>query len=412
MDQIMTPNTQATILVSQLHPLTTNSNQVSRIVFRVQVDERSFDLYIESSSLIEQPGLEAAVPLALLPAMKLGQPIHVKGAVSKTFLDGVRRVMDYYAASFEGFSIVPITADSYYQAKPNQAKPSQTKPETSQRKASFFSGGVDSFFTLLKARDELTDIITIRGFDMSLSDDDRWQKTSASAQIVANQLNIQRHEVESNFGSIIKEFGLWIEHGHGMALACVARSLAGLFGEIRVPGSDTIEDQIPWGSSIFTDPLYSDERLSIVHDACTANRADKIIFLSKEPLALKHLRVCPGVKNDGNYNCCRCEKCLRTMLTFYTIGALDTVPAFPLPLTPAIIAGVLVTTEGQLFFTDENIQLMQRYRPDDKAMLRALRIQRNRPFWVSNILILVHRKCRHLVRNIKKIMHRIQLRAH
>ena len=397
----MKPNTQATILVSQLRPLTTNSNQVPRIVFRVQVDERSFDLYIQSSSLAEQPGLEAAVPLALLPAMKLGQPIHVKGAVSKTFLEGVRRVIDHYASSFEEFSIVPITADSYYQAK----------PETSQRKASFFSGGVDSFFTLLKARDELTDIITIRGFDMSLSDSDRWQKTSSSAQIVANELNIQLHEVESNFGSIIKEFGSWVEHGHGMALACVARSLAGLFDEIRAPGSDDIDHQVPWGSSIFTDPQYSDERLSIVHDTCSATRSDKIIFLSKKPLALKHLRVCPGVKNDGNYNCCRCEKCLRTMLTFYAIGALDTVPAFPLPLTPAIVAGVLVPTECQLFFTDENIQLMQHYRPDDKAMLRALRIQRNRPFWVSNILMWVHRKRRHLVRNIKKIMHQIQLRT-
>ena len=271
----MKPNTQATILVSQLRPLTTNSNQVPRIVFRVQVDERSFDLYIQSSSLAEQPGLEAAVPLALLPAMKLGQPIHVKGAVSKTFLEGVRRVIDHYASSFEEFSIVPITADSYYQAK----------PETSQRKASFFSGGVDSFFTLLKARDELTDIITIRGFDMSLSDSDRWQKTSSSAQIVANELNIQLHEVESNFGSIIKEFGSWVEHGHGMALACVARSLAGLFDEIRAPGSDDIDHQVPWGSSIFTDPQYSDERLSIVHDTCSATRSDKIIFFVQETVS-------------------------------------------------------------------------------------------------------------------------------
>lgn len=397
----MKPNTQATILVSQLHPLTTNSNQVHRIVFRVQVDERSFDLYIESSSLTEQPGLEAAVPLALLPAMKLGQPIHVMGAVSETFLKGVRRVIDHYASSFEEFSIVPITADSYYQAK----------PETSQRKASFFSGGVDSFFTLLKARDELTDIITIRGFDMSLSDCDRWQKTSSSAQIVANELNIQLHEVESNFGSIIKEFGSWVEHGHGMALACVARSLAGLLGEIRVPGSDDIDHQVPWGSSIFTDPQYSDERLSVVHDTCSATRADKIVFLSTKPLALKYLRVCPGIKNDGNYNCCRCEKCLRSMVTFYAIGALDQVPAFPLPLTPELVAGVLILTKDPLFFTDENIQLMKHYRPNDKAMLKALHIQRSRPFWVAHMLTRFHRKRRHLVRNIKKIMHRIQLRT-
>jgi hypothetical protein len=379
------------ILVSQLHPLKANPDQVPRTVFRVQVGDRSFDLYIQSSSLVEQPGLEAAVPLALLPAMKLCQPIHVKGAVSETFVEGVRRVIDYYASSFEGFSIVSVTADSYYQAKPG----------TSQRKASFFSGGVDSFFTLLKARDELTDIITIRGFDMSLSDSNRWQKTSTTAQIVANELNIHSHEVESNFGSIIKEFGSWVEQGHGMVLACVARSLAGLFGEIRVPGSFDIEHQIPWGSSVFTDQQYSDERLSI--------RTDKTIFLSSEPLALKYLRVCPGIKNDGNYNCCRCEKCLRSMVTFYAIGTLDKVSAFPLPLTSTLVARVLVTNEAQRLFTDENIQLMQQSRPDDKAMLRALRIQRNRPFWISQILMRFRRKRRHLVRNIKKIMQRFHM---
>jgi hypothetical protein len=389
---------QTMVLVSQLQPFTVNANQVPRVVFRVQVGERLFDLYIQGPSLVEQTGLEAALPLALLPAMKLCRPIHVKGAVSETFVEGVRRVIDHYASSFEGFSVVPITADSYYQAE----------PETSQRKASFFSGGVDSFFTLLKARDELTDIITIRGFDMSLTDNDRWQKTSSSAQMVASELGINFHEVESNAGSIIKEFGLWIEHGHGMALASVARSFAGLFGEIRVPGSYAIDQQVPWGSSPFTDPQYSDERISIVHDACSARRPNKIIFLANEPLALKYLRVCPGTKNDGKYNCCRCEKCLRTMAAFYAIGALDKVLTFPLPITPKLVAKALVADEGTRYALDRNIELMQDYRPDDKAMLRALHTQRNRPFWVSKILMWYRRKRRHQARKIKRIMQLFQ----
>ena len=387
------------ILVSQLHPLGSNSNQIPRIDYRVQVGERSFDLYIQSASLVEQPGLDVALPLALLPAMRLGQPIHVEGALSETFLEGVKRVVNYYAANFEGFSIIPITADSYYKAK----------AEASQRKASFFSGGVDSFFSLFKARDELTDIITIRGFDMSLSDSDRWQKTSSSAQTVADELNIQLHEVECNFGSIIKEYGSWVEHGHGMVLACVARSLAGLFGEVIVPGTEDINHQVPWGSTIFTDPQYSDERLSIVHDACPANRSDKIVSLANEPLALKYLRVCPGAKNDGNYNCCRCEKCLRTMVAFYAAGALDAVSAFPLSLTPKLVAGVLLTRVDQRVDTDVSIQVMQRYRPDDQAMLRALHIQKSRPLWISHLRLKLRRKRRHLVRKIKKLMSRISL---
>jgi hypothetical protein len=387
------------ILVSPLQAFHLNSNQVPRVVYRVQVGERSFDLYIQSPSLVEQPGMEVAVPLALLPAMRLGQPIHVQGALSQTFLEGLRRIVDHYAASFEEFTSVAITADSYYEGQ----------PATSQRKACFFSGGVDSFFSLLKAKEELTDIITIRGFDMSLSDSDRWQKTSSSAQSVADELGIQLHEVECNFGSIIKAYGKWVEHGYGIVLACVARSLAGLMGEVRIPGSADIDHQIPFGSSIFTDPQYSDERLTIVHDTCPANRIDKIVAIAHEPLAHQYLRVCPGTRNDGNYNCCRCEKCMRTMVTFYAIGVFDHVSAFHLPLTPKLVASALLTTSGHQEFTDENIQTMERYRPDDRGMLKALHIQRNRPFWILELRLKLRRKRRHLMRKINKLRHRSSL---
>ena len=386
------------ILVTQLHALSSATHQVPRIVYQIQVGERSFELYIQSASLVEQAGLEVAAPLALLPAMRLGQPIHVEGALSETFVEGLKEIMEHYASSFEGFTVVPITADSYYRA---EASPSS-------RKASFFSGGVDSFYTLLKGRDELTDIITIRGFDMSLKDQVRWDQTRASAQAVADALEVQLHAVECNFGSIIKAYGKWLEHGHGIALACVARAFAGLFGQVRVPGSEDINHQVPWGSSIFTDPKYSDERLSIVHDACEANRVDKVFSLSNEALALKYLRVCPGTRNDGLYNCCRCEKCLRTMLPFYAMGVLKDVSAFPLPLTPKLIAGVLLTREAQREVVDGNIQVIQRYRPEDQAMLKALQIQRDRPLWVSHIRLRLRRKHRHLVRKFQKIIHRMK----
>lgn len=389
------------ILVSQLHPLSSTPSEVPRIVYRVQVGERSFDLYIQSPSLVEQPGLEVALPLAILPAMRRGEPIHVEGAISETFLDGVKQVMEYYVSSFDGFTVVPISADAYYKAEPS----------VSSRKASFFSGGVDSFFSLLKGRDELTDIITIRGFDMSLKDQARWEKTRASAQAVADELNIKLHEVECNFGSIIKAYGKWLEHGHGIALASVARSLAGLFGEVRIPSSDSIEDQVPWGSSIFSDPKYSDERLEVVHDACAANRVDKTVYLGNEPLALKYLRVCPGSKHDELYNCCRCEKCLRTMVSLYAIGVLDSVSAFPLPLTPKSVANALYITSWHRMFTDENIELMQRCRPDDVAMIKALKVQRDRPLWRSKVLAKLRRKRRHMKRKLKKWMMRLDLVA-
>ena len=392
----MQTNSDTPILISRIGSSIADAEQVPCITFRFQVDSRSYDLYVKSHSLVEQPGLDAAIPLAILPAMRLRKAIHVNGAVSRTFIDGVKRAMRFYATSFEGFSEVPITADSCYEARPGP----------SQRRASFFSGGVDSFFTLLKGRNELTDIITIRGFDMSLGDADRWEKTRASAHAVAAELGIRFHELESNFGSMIKEFGLWIEHGHGLALACAARSLAGLFAEIRIPGTFSSDGQIPWGSSAFSDPEFSDERLAIIHDTCAATRTDKIEFLAQQPLALQYLRVCPGVKNDANYNCCRCEKCLRTMVSLYACGALERAAAFPLPLTPELVSRTLVLTDAVKAFTDENIRLLQRYRPENDEMLKALRIQRDRPLWLARLLAKTSRKRRHLRSNLRRILDR------
>ena len=181
---------------------------------------------------------------------------------------------------------------------------------------------------------------------------------------------------------------------------------AGLFAEIRIPSTFSSDGQIPWGSSAFSDPEFSDERLAIIHDTCAATRTDKIEFLAQQPLALQYLRVCPGVKNDANYNCCRCEKCLRTMVSLYACGALERAAAFPLPLTPELVSRTLVLTDAVKAFTDENIRLLQRYRPENDEMLRALRIQRDRPLWLARLLAKTSRKRRHLRSNLRRILDR------
>jgi hypothetical protein len=99
------------------------------------------------------------------------------------------------------------------------------------------------------------------------------------------------------------------------------------------------------------------------------------------------------------------------MVVLYAIGALDNASAFPLQLTPKLVAGAIVPTAdvGQMYYVDDNIKLMQHYRPDDKAMLKALHIQRNRPYWVAKILMWSRRKRRHLARKIKKNLQRFQI---
>ena len=56
---------------------------------------------------------------------------------------------------------------------------------------------------------------------------------------------------------------------------------------------------------------------------------DKLRGIAEHPLVQRHLRVC--WKNYGRRdNCCRCEKCLRTMLMLDALGKLGPFEAFPL----------------------------------------------------------------------------------
>ena len=83
------------------------------------------------------------------------------------------------------------------------------------------------------------------------------------------------------------------------------------------------------------------ETVDIVHSGAEATRAEKIARLSRSSVALAHLRVC--WQNVGKaYNCCRCEKCLRTMADLELCGVLDGMEAFPLPLTPDVMRSVRI----------------------------------------------------------------------
>src|SRR5690606_5548103 len=103
-----------------------------------------------------------------------------------------------FAASFDAFSAVDIQVDELYQAEPGVPGP---------RRAAFFSGGVDSFFTLLKGRDELTDLIYIHGFDVRLDDWPRRRAISDMGNAVAAHMGMRFVEVESNLAKVIEDFG-------------------------------------------------------------------------------------------------------------------------------------------------------------------------------------------------------------
>jgi len=116
----------------------------------------------------------------------------------------------------------------------------------------------------------------------------------------------------------------------------------------------------PWASHPLTDPLFSDESLSVLHDGCEAGRVDKVLALSGSALALQHLRVC-WERVEGAYNCGVCEKCLRTMTSLYAVGVLQQSASFPQRLEAAQILALVLYDESLKIFARENLRLLEQH---------------------------------------------------
>ena len=75
----------------------------------------------------------------------------------------------------------------------------------------------------------------------------------------------------------------------------------------------------------------SSESLDVINDGAEMSKFEKIVALSQIPETYDTLRVCYK-KPDGLMNCCRCGKCMNTMMTLDMCSVLHNYKTFPLPL--------------------------------------------------------------------------------
>ncbi|MCB1101314.1 MAG: hypothetical protein KDL10_03075, partial [Kiritimatiellae bacterium] len=111
-------------------------------VRREQPDTEPFELQFEVPAPhadFLSTGIEPALIAALFPAMATGETIRTAHPVSSRLAYGLRQIMDYFQLWFpDKLQTVPIEAPRH-----------QDSPATGSRTTGmFFSGGVDSFYTL------------------------------------------------------------------------------------------------------------------------------------------------------------------------------------------------------------------------------------------------------------------------
>jgi hypothetical protein len=290
----------------------------------------------------------------LLPSMREGEDLIIKGNIPEQLYKGMYAVMQEALHWHVGLKPIRIHADEL-----------TADAQQPDRIASFFSGGVDSFYSYLKHKADpagagsVDSLLLVNGFDIDLHSAQLWNRTLQHMQAVAAAENVELVVVQTNIREFVAPILSW-DYSHGGCLAAIGLLLRNEFRQIYIPSTHSVDEQIAWGSNLALDEHWSTEGVTFVHDGTEATRLEKVISqIAQSPLALEHLRVCYE-DEDGAYNCAKCDKCLRTMINLYIAGALDRAGTFPHHIDPELVAAVpTIADENGSIFHNENLRALR-----------------------------------------------------
>lgn len=266
------------------------------------------------------PAPEAFASAFLAAADHRGRVVDVADPLDAGFLEGMARRSAIHRRWWE------LPPGAALRATARAPEPKKRHPH----RALLFSGGVDSFFSLLCGpRPDV--VVFVHGIDMDVRDTARLaafrptlaavcEATGARPAVVRTDL--RRHPW---FRS-----APWAK-AHGGALTAAALVLGRVAGTVGISGSDGGPYPVPWGSHPETDPLASTSRVRIEQVGWQHERLEKLASIAEHPLVQRHLRVC-WVDDDAALNCGRCEKCLRNMTFLLARGVLARCASFPPPV--------------------------------------------------------------------------------
>jgi hypothetical protein len=278
---------------------------------RVSADIGGSTVWFESSAPLV-PSPEAFASIALLPATFEYGALEVDEPVDPVFRSNLPKIGKIVR--------------NWWGKPPPILHLKSRRPRVSKDKAAlFFTGGVDSFFSLQRRRHEISLLINIQGFDIALHDTQRLKAATDLIHNIADELGLPVVEVRTN----LKEHPVFqTVHWaitHLSAIASVAHVLSGRVGRVFVASSDVPP---PWGSHQDLDPLWSSSELSLINDGWQFARLDKVKALAGWDLAAKNVKVCWENLADS-LNCGRCEKCVRSQVMFRCAGYSGHMPSFP-----------------------------------------------------------------------------------
>jgi len=334
---------------------------------RVSANAGGTPVWFESSDIELRPAAEAFGCALLIPALREGCSLTIDAEIDTKWLSNIEQLLDIFH-EWWGYPKLMPKARSYSPSYSPSYSIEQKADVT--RTALCFSGGVDSFYTLLRSEHTINSLVTVHGYDIELQDVTRMAALRSSIQSVAAETNVKPIIIRTNLREHpVVARAPW-GHAHGGALAAMGHLLSDSVERILISSSYAYVNSRPWGSHWQTDHLWSSERQQILHFGMELQRSGKLRALANEPLVRQHLRVC-WENRAAQGNCSRCEKCIRTRLVLADCGELIHFPGLEgqESLAQRINSLPAIKGPGKLFS-----ELLQRGRltPDVETAVRRL----------------------------------------
>ncbi len=325
--------------VGPRHEVANLRSAPGELSFEARIGGRAEEVWLRSATPV-LPTADAALAACLMPAMRSGGTLELHDPVSPRLLRTQREfqaVQQAWSLEWE-FGDPPLReVEVLAPTRVPQA------PATPGRVAAFFSGGVDSWSTIL-ANPEITDLIFVRGIDLmpklvhqaGLAD-----RVEERLRDAAAALGLPLHVVETNVRELSDPLARW-ETYYGCAVVSVALFLSPLFERVLIAGDSDYEVQGKFGANWMVDQLWSTERLEIVDDGGRRSRMQRLAAIAAHPVVGDTLRVC-WENPEGAYNCGRCRKCLMTMIALEALGARQRIATFPPALDLSAVAAIEIS---------------------------------------------------------------------
>lgn len=312
----------------RIHPPQIQSTDSGR--WRIAADVQStswahprqlwFELGSQSGTIKSPPTplFEPFVLTLLLLAMQRRETLFVDGPLCSTFERGLEQIQKRFQEWYPNrFSRISIQSGGERRLAPLSGAP--------MTKATAFSSGVDSFYTLLTESPDET-LFVAAGFDMPARNADSVAELTESTRILMAKRGVKLWTAETNAREFVDSVD-WT-NVHGMVLAACALFLESRWSQFVIPTSYLHTQHPKWGTHPELDPYFSTGGLHFIHPREEADRLEKLRVIANHPESYSRLRVC-WIQNIGLRNCGECEKCIRTMTALELLGVRKLYTTFP-----------------------------------------------------------------------------------